>query len=403
MPLTKDKSQIKIRVLHIITRMIKGGAQDDTLLTVTMLNKDRYETHLVTGPSLGPEGEIESKARSMGVDVTVIPELVREISPIKDIIALYKLYRFIRKQRYDIVHTHSSKAGILGRIAAKLAGVKMIVHTPHGHIFYGYYGKLLTQLFIWIERFAAMLTDRITVLTHIEIKERCDFAVGRRSQFVIIHSGVDLKPFLNVNIDRLEKRKEFGLSGGDKVCISVGRLVPVKGHSYLISAMPKVLGTVPSAKLLLVGDGELRNELEEQTKREGVSKSVIFTGLRDDIPELLAMSDLFVLSSINEGMGKVLVEAMAVGLPVVATKVGGVPAVVVDGETGIIVPPKDPDAMARAIIRLLTDPDTSIKMGKAGRKRVYPDFSVETMIEKIENLYENLIQEKYGCKQSRHA
>ncbi|HGE70318.1 TPA: glycosyltransferase family 1 protein [Candidatus Poribacteria bacterium] len=383
-----------IKVLHVITRMIKGGAQDDTLLTVVKLNKSRYQVSLATGPSIGPEGEIESKARQMGVDLTVIPELVREISPIKDAIALYKLYRYIKKGGYDIVHTHSSKAGILGRVAAKLADVKIIIHTPHSHVFYGYYGRFVTQIFVWIERFAAYFTDRIISLTPLETKEHLEFGVGKPSQFTVVYSGVELKPFLNVKINKEQKRQEFGLNDSDKVCIFVARLVPVKGHQYLISAMPYVINDIPSAKLVLVGDGELRSELENQALRLGIKEKVIFTGLRDDIPELLAMSDLFVLSSINEGMGKVLVEAMAVGLPVVATNVGGVSAVVVDGETGILVPPKDPKALSDAIIQLLSDTDISNRMGEAGRKRVDPDFSVEAMIEKIENIYEELIMQK---------
>ena len=384
----------KKRILHIITRMVKGGAQENTLLTVVNLNKNRYQASLVTGPSIGPEGEIESKARQLGVDLTIIPELVREISPIKDAIALYKLYRFIKKGKYDIVHTHSSKAGILGRIAAKLAGVRIIVHTPHSHVFYGYYGRFVTQIFVWIERFAARFTDRIISLTPLETKEHLQFRVGSPSQFTVVYSGVELKPFLNVIINKEQKRQELGLNESDKVCIFVARLVPVKGHQYLISAMPKILESVPSAKLILVGDGELRDTLEKQSSLLGVKKNVIFTGLRDDIPELLAISDLFVLSSINEGMGKVLVEAMAVRLPVVATNVGGVSAVVVEGETGILVPPKDPKALSDAIIRLLNDTDMSNRMGEAGRKRVDPDFGVEAMIEKIENIYEELIAQK---------
>ncbi len=194
--------------------------------------------------------------------------------------------------------------------------------------------------------------------------------------------------------DANHKRREFGLNGNDIVCIFVSRLVPIKGHQYLISAIPEVLGNVPSAKFVLVGDGELKDELEQQASNLGVKDSVIFTGLRHDVPELLAMSDLFVLSSINEGMGRVLVEAMAVGLPVVATRVGGVPDVVVDGETGILVPSHSSNALASAIVKLLKDKNMRKRMGEAGRRRVNPAFGVEAMVRNIGNVYEELIAQK---------
>ena len=393
-----------IKVLHIITRLIKGGAQENTLLTVVNLDKKRYETALVSGPSTGSEGEIESKALRLGVDLTIIPELVREVSPIIDLKALYKLCRFIKKGKYDIVHTHSSKAGIVGRLAGELAGVPIIIHSPHSHIFYGYYGKFLSIVFVWIEKIFALFTDRIFTLTSIGKREHIEYGVGPPSKFTVVHSGVPLEPFLNVKVNKNQsqiakqdanhKRQEFGLNENDIVCIFVSRLVPVKGHQYLISAIPEVLENVPSAKLVLVGDGELRDELEQRALNLGVKDSVIFTGLRHDVPELLAMSDLFVLSSINEGMGRVLVEAMAVGLPVVATRVGGVPDVVVDGETGILVPSENSKALASAIVKLLKDENMRQRMGEAGRRRVNPAFGVEAMVRKIESVYEELIAQK---------
>jgi len=390
-----EKKQNNIKVLHIITRLIKGGAQENTLLTVVNLDETRYQTALVSGPSVGSEGEIESKARRLGVDLTIIPELIREISPIIDLRALYKLYRFIKRGKYDIVHTHSSKAGIVGRLAAKLAGVPIIIHSPHSHIFYGYYGEFLSLVFVWMEKIFALFTDRIFTLTSIGKREHIEYGVGLSSKFTVVHSGVPLEPFLNVKVNKAaDKRQEFSLNENDIVCIFVSRLVPVKGHQYLISAIPEVLENVPSAKFVLVGDGELRDELEQQALSLGVKDSVIFTGLRHDVPELLAMSDLFVLSSINEGMGRVLVEAMAVGLPVVATKVGGVPDVVVDGETGILVPSENSKVLAGAIMRLLKDENMRRRMGEAGRRRVNPAFGVEAMVGKIANVYEELIKRK---------
>jgi len=387
-----------IRVLHIITRLIKGGAQENTLLTVINLDKVRYQTVLVSGPSIGSEGEIETKARRLGADLTIIPELVREISPVVDLKALWKLYRFIKKGKYDIVHTHSSKAGVVGRLASRLAGVPVIIHSPHSHIFYGYYGSFMSLVFVWTEKILALFTDRIFTLTSIGKREHTQYGVGPPSKFTVVYSGVPLTPFLNVNLDRNQKRREFGLNEHDMLCIFVARLAPIKGYQYLISAIPQVLKAVPTARFVLVGDGELREALEQQALDLGVTNNIIFTGLRDDVPELLAMSDLFVLSSINEGMGRVLVEAMAVGLPAVATRVGGVPDVVVDGGTGLLIPPRDPDALAEATIALLKDEDMRRRMGEAGRDRVDPDFSLEEMVRKIESVYEELITEKINTQ-----
>jgi glycosyltransferase involved in cell wall biosynthesis len=388
----------RIRVLHIITRMIKGGAQENTLLTVVHLDKSRYDVDLVSGPSIGPEGEIETKARRLGVNLTVIPELIREIRLMPDLKALYKLYRFIKKGHYDIVHTHSSKAGLLGRLAAKWAGVPAIVHTPHSHIFYGYYGPLMSRIFAWIEKGVALITDRLLMLTPTEKEDHIKFGVAAPSKLTVVHSGVPLERFLNVNVDRASKRREWGLGEDDRVCICVARLEPIKGHEYLIAAVPEALRSVPNAKLVLVGDGELRKKLEALATDLGVRDAVVFTGLRDDTPELLAMSDVFALASINEGMGRVLVEAMAVGLPTVATDVGGVSTVVVDGKTGFLVPPENPHALAEAMVKLLKDAKLRSQMGEAGRKRVDPDFGVETMIDKITSVYEAMIAQKIPDK-----
>jgi glycosyltransferase involved in cell wall biosynthesis len=389
------------KVLHIITRLIKGGASEIALLVVVNLDKTRYQTALVSGPSIGPEGEVESKARRLGVDLTIIPSLIREINPIADLKTLYKLYRFIQARQFDIVHTHTSKAGTLGRLAAKLAGVPIIVHNPHSHIFYGYYGRFLSYVFVWIEKILALLTDRILTLTSTGKREHIEYGVGPPSKFTVVHSGVPLERFLNAKKITLHKRRllrqEFGVNENEQICIFVSRLAPVKGHKYLISAIPKVLENVPSAKFLLVGDGELRGNLEQQAFLELSlpNDSVIFTGLRHDVPGLLAISDLFVLSSINEGMGMVLVEAMAAGLPVVATRVGGVADVVVDGETGILVPPRNPNALSDAIVKLLKDENMRRRMGEAGQARVDPAFGAEAMVRKIESVYEELITRKF--------
>jgi glycosyltransferase involved in cell wall biosynthesis len=388
----------KVKVLHIITRMIKGGAQEDTLLTVINLDRERYRTSLVSGPSTGSEGEIESKARQLGVELTTISELVRNVSPINDLKALYKLYSLIKKAKYDIVHTHSSKAGILGRVGAKLAGVKTIIHTPHGSIFYpdadipGVSGKFWITIFLLLEKVAAYLADKITTLTESEAKHYLKLGIGSNDKFAIIRSGTELSRFTDVKVDVASKRKKLGISVNSTVVTTVARLTSEKGHSYLIDAAKEVVtASADELIFMFVGDGDLRGELERKVNELGLDGKILFLGLRDDVPELLAISDLFVLPSLYEAQGKVLVEAIAVGLPVIATKVGGVPDVVVNGKTGILVPPRNSQALAKAIISLITDKVKAKQMGEAGRQ-VIPEFSVETMIEKIDRLYYELVR-----------
>ena len=392
------KGQSKIQVLHIITRLIKGGAQENTLLTVTNLDESRYQTALVSGPSFGSEGEIESKARQLGVDLTIVPELAREISPINDLKSLYKIYRFIKKGRYDIVHTHSSKAGIIGRIAARMAGVKGIIHTPHGSIFDhdanipSVSGAFLVKFLLLVEKAASHLTDRIVTLTDSEARGYVRLGMGNSQEFTTIHSGIDLSRFTDVEIDVADKRRELGISADCTVITTVARLTSEKGHSYLIEAAKAVVAEFDGClKFVFVGNGDLRRDLERKVCELHLDETILFLGLRDDIPEILAVSDLFVLSSLYEAQGRVIVEAMAAGLPVVATRVGGVPNVVVDGETGVLVPAADPQALASAIINVIGDRDKAKQMGQAGRMRVDPKFSVETMVEQIDMLYRELL------------
>jgi len=388
-----------IKVLHIITRLIKGGAQENTLLTVVNLDKARYQIALLSGPTVGSEGEIESRARQLGTDLIILLELVREISPINDLKALYKTYRSIKNGKYDIVHTHSSKAGVIGRVAGRLAGVKNIVHTPHGSIFDqdadipSVSGALLIKCLLLVERIAARLTDRIVTLTDAEAIGYVKLGMGDKAKFTTIHSGIDLSRFGDVKIDVVSKKKELGIPSNSTVITTIARLTPEKGHKYLIEAAKEVIAESDNhIKFVFVGDGDLRDDLENKARELGLDEAILFLGLRDDVPEILAISDLFVLSSLYEAQGRVIVEAMAAELPVVATRVGGVPDVVIDGETGILVPPASPQALASAIVKMLADKGNAKQMGQAGKRQVDPEFSVETMVKQIDMLYSELLK-----------
>lgn len=388
-----------IKVLHIITRLDRGGSSENTLLTAMGLGERGYEVTVVAGPGAGQRTPTEKKARSRGVEIKGLPELVRELSPLKDLLALIKLFFLIRRGRYRIVHTHSSKGGILGRWAAWLAGAPIILHTPHGHVFYGYFGPLLSRVFRWLERASARITRKIISLTDLEREEHVRFGVGRREQFVTIASGVELGRFTSVGQEEAHRvREELALPPDAPLIGSVGRLEPVKGYRYFLKAAALLLRSCPEVSFLLVGDGRDRAELWARAQALGIGERFHFLGWRDDVPSLLKAMDIFVIPSLNEGMGRAAVEAMAAGLPVVASRVGSLPEVVAHGDTGLLVPPADPEALSSALLSLLHDPQGRRAMGERGRASVAP-YSVEKMIDRIGALYQELLRERGYLKQ----
>jgi glycosyltransferase involved in cell wall biosynthesis len=408
-----------IRVMHIITRMVKGGAQENTLATTIGFHGNGWESTLVTGPALGPEGSLEPECLSAGVRMLRVPELVREVSPTRDATALCRLVALVRRERPHILHTHTSKAGTLGRLAARWTRVPVVVHTPHGHVFHSYEGRLRTSLFIQLERTFAPWTDRLVALTDTERREHLELGIGRDGQWRTIHSGVDLSPFEASRGLRHSVRAALGIPAEAVVLGTVGRLVPVKGHQYLIDALARLAADRSPLCLLLVGDGPLRGDLVTRARSLGLEvrihapaaegqalergpavpapaarATVHLLGLRRDVPRLLSAMDLFVLPSLNEGMGRVLVEAMAMELPCVASRVSGIPDVVEVGATGLLVPPRDAAALARAIGSLLDDRQTARAMGSWGRQTVVRAFGLERMLDRLELLYRELLEER---------
>ncbi|MCS7173084.1 MAG: glycosyltransferase family 4 protein [Armatimonadetes bacterium] len=382
----------RIRVLHVITRLVVGGAQENTLLTVRHLDRTRYEVTLASGPSLGPEGDLEAEVPE---DVTFvrIPELVRPPHALKDSVALRKLYRLMRRGGYHLVHTHTTKAGLLGRVAARWAGMPVVVHTPHGHAFHGYLGSLGSWALRKVEAALARWTDAIVCLTEAERLDHLRLKVGRPEQFEVIHSGVDLARFRTPLPNPTVKRRELGLPDWAPIVGCVARLVPVKGVQVLLEAVPHLRNRVPDAVVVFVGDGELRPQLERRARELGVEGAVRFLGLRRDVAEIVPLFAVAVQPSLNEGMGKAAVEAMAAGKPVVASATSGLVDVVRDGRNGVLVPPGDPEALARAVCDLLHHPDTARRMGEAARQDAEA-YGVKAMIARLEMLYERLLRAK---------
>ncbi len=381
----------RIRVAHVITRLCKGGAQENTFHSVRLANRERFEVDLISGPTVGAEGSIEKAVHDAGIEIVRVPGLVREVHPIKDISACRDLTRLFRSRTYDIVHTHTSKAGYVGRLAAARAKVPIVVHTPHGHIFFGYFNAILTRAFTLMEQHAAKHSDRLIALTPRGIREHLEQGVGRPEQWTAIFSGIDLRPFEEATRRRDATRAGLGISPEAILVGGVGRLEPVKGFSYFIDAARVIARSAPHAQFVVVGDGSMAEELRNAGADLG--ERLHFLGLRHDVPELMAAMDIFVVPSINEGMGRVLIEAAAAGVPAVASAVGGVPDIVRDGETGFLVPPRSAGDLAKAVMRLLEDAPLRARMGLVARTHAQ-GFSLERMVTEIETLYETLIKEK---------
>jgi len=388
----------KIRVIHVITRFDKGGSAENTFLTVQGLDKDKYEVILIQGLAeescMGTEEAAAVKrnlteAENSGVRIITIPELVRSIQPLNDLKALFGLIHIFKSEKPLIVHTHTSKAGILGRWAAFFANIKIIVHTPHGHVFWGYFNKWKTTCFILLERLTASITDKIIVLTEQEKQDHLRFRIAPEGKFRVIHSGVDLAAFSDALIKAPAMREKLGIPPEACVVGTAGRLTPIKGHKYLLEAAAVISPRNTDVFFVFLGDGELAPELRQMASSLGIKK-VMFLGWREEVAEVMSTFDIFVLPSLNEGMGKVLVEAMALGKPIVASDVGGIPDLVTHNYNGLLAPPADVEGLIKNINDLLDDSTKRMEMGDRG-KIIATDYSAEKMIDKIDRLYDETI------------
>ena len=333
-------------------------------------------------------------ALSRGVHPHVIPEIVTAFSLApRDVKALIKLYLLMRRERPHIVHTHTAKAGFLGRIVARLAGVPVIVHTFHGHVLNGYYGPLKNWLLRRIERSLAAISDRLVTVSEQVKAELVAHGVARAEMITVIPLGFDLEPFLNSCVQRGEFRREMGLSGGIRLVGIVGRLFPIKNHHLFLKAAAQIAAQHPT-RFVIVGDGSLRSALEQQAREFGIGDQVLFTGWRRDLPRIYADLDVLVVASDNEGTPVSAIEAMAAGCPVVATRVGGLPDLISDLTIGRLVPPRDTAALANAVLDLLRHPDAARQMGRNAAEAVRQRFAVTRLISDMDRLYSELVEEK---------
>lgn len=393
--------RMAVKVIHVITRLDRGGSAQNTLLTALGQDRSRFHPLVVTGlpGEGGRQGGLEAweenrrRLDSGGVAWVVVQALVREIHPIKDLRCLWRLIRIFRSERPAIVHTHTSKAGTLGRVAAWLAGVPGIVHTPHGHVFYGHFGPFRSRFFLRIERVLARVTTWLIALTEAEREEHLAYGVGRPDRFAVIPSGIDLERFRRFAGGVGPRPPGFDCPPEAIVVGSVGWLTAVKGHRTLIEAIATLKPDHPRLYLVLVGGGDLRDELRTHATRLGIGEAVQFLGTRTDVPDCVGAMDLYVQPSLNEGMGRALVEAMAAGRPVIASRVGGIPAVVDHRRTGLLVPPGDSGALAAAIEEILRRPGWGKELGAAASTAIGARYGASAMVEAVERVYEQALSQ----------
>lgn len=384
----------KIKVLRIIGRLNVGGPAIHVVNLTAGLDPTRYQPSLVAGSENAAEGSMLDYALSRGVQPNVIPEIVTAFSLApRDLKALVKLYALIRRERPHIVHTHTAKAGFLGRIAARLAGVPVIVHTFHGHVLNGYYGPVKNWLLRRLERSLAAISDRLVTVSEQVKVELVAHGVAGAEMITVIPLGFDLEPFLNCHLQRGEFRRELGLTHEVRLVGIVGRLFPIKNHRLFLQAAAKIAARHP-ARFVIVGDGALRSALEQQARELGIVDRVLFTGWRRDLPGIYADLDVLVVSSDNEGTPVSAIEAMAAGCPVVATRVGGLPDLINDSTIGRLVPPRAADALAGAVLDLIQSPETARELGRNAREAVRKRFAATRLIGDIDYLYRQLLEEK---------
>jgi glycosyltransferase involved in cell wall biosynthesis len=389
----QNKITLKPKVLHPITRLIIGGAQENTMLTADCLDNNQWQVDVLSGIQTGSEGSIIDEVRNRNIPLFLESSLVREINPLKDMIALCRLIRLIKKHKYQIVHTHSSKAGIIGRWAAWLAGVPVVVHTVHGWGHHDHQHPLVRKFYIFLEKLTLKITDQLIAVSGKNISKGLNDGIGRYEDYSVIRSGIELERFGHPQIDRQTMRKQLGIPLDATVIGTVTRLSPQKAPLDFIQAASILAQKCENMYYIMVGDGPLFDSVIQKAQENNIAKKLIMTGLRRDIPELMNCFDIFVLSSLWEGLPRVIPQAMASGLPVIATNIDGSAEIISSEKNGILVPPGQPDCIANAVMKILDNPQIRKDLTRTALKTVN-EYSAEKMVALIETLYIKLLKKK---------
>ena len=384
-------SQNVVRVLHIHTLPVISGSGINTFLTMRGMKGNRYESVLACAPG----GALINLVQRHGIEVQTFPSLVKPLHPLKDILAIHDLTRHLKRRPHHVVHTHNSKAGFIGRLSAKLARVPVIVHTVHGFAFHRQEPHWRRFLFRNLERLASHWCDKMIFISQPLVDWALKEKISCTSKMTRIYSGIELDRFQPVSDQEKKRlREKWGLSEHNTVIGIVSKLWDGKGHALLVQAFKEIMKQRPEARLVIVGEGYLMESLRTLASRLEVTDAVVFTGFLEDVPQIIATFDVAVLPSYFEGMGRVLLEAMAMEKPVVGTAVGGIPDLIEQGVNGYLVSPGNDRELTSALLRILNDKGLAVKMGLAGRKKMTARFSADTMVRSIEKVYGELLERK---------
>lgn len=383
-----------MRIAHIITRMIIGGAQENTLYNCfDLMTEHGDDVLLITGPALGPEGKLLGQGRAGGLALKFIDSLRREISPSRDVAAYRELQRALGEFQPDVVHTHSAKAGFLGRDVAWKQKVPAVIHSVHGAPFHPYQNVIARRVFIQLERWAARRCHHMISVADAMTDLMVNARVAPREKFTTVYSGMDVEPFLECHQLRKAARKELGFAETDIVFGKIARLFHLKGHEYLFAAARTVVEANPNCRFLLVGDGILRGQFESQLRDAGLEKYFRLTGLvpPERIPFLISAMDGLVHVSLREGLARTLPQALIAGKPVVTYDVDGAREVAIPGETGFLLPPKSIEPLSAAILELASNPELRTRLGQGGQARFTDQFRHQFMTRRIRGIYEDVL------------
>jgi glycosyltransferase involved in cell wall biosynthesis len=388
-----------MKIVHIITRLILGGAQENTLITCKLLSQRGHDVALITGPAIGPEGELFEQTKSQGYKVIIVDRMRRAINAYNDIISYFEIKKLLRQLKPDIVHTHSAKAGILGRYAgyalkSKWAkGKPSIVHGIHGLAFHPYQSQWLNRFYIAIEKSAAKRTDFFISVADAMTNQALAAGIGRPEQFVTAYSAIEEEDFLEpIPQKRItEFRKKYQIDEDAIVLVTIARLFMLKGHDYIIESAKELSKRFEKAVWLFVGDGNLADHYKQQIGRLGLGNRFKFTGLLPPsrIPLAIQSSDILVHCSLREGLARTLPQAMLCGKPAISFDVDGAREVV-NENTGRLVEPKNVEQLIKACAELIENKDLRLKLGRRGRESVKEKFAPDKMVDTIEEVYRRL-------------
>lgn len=392
MPNTMIRRTPKTRVLHIITRLISGGADENTIFSIRGLQKNGYKVDLL----VGGESQLKIIQDNDDIHIIILKELTRNINPIKDLIAFFKIFCYIRKNNYAIIHTHTAKAGFLGRLAAKCSGAPIIIHTLHGITFHEFLNPIIKNIYILLEKITGSFTQKLVTVGE-DIKQKyCARNIATPEKYITIRSGFDLQNFIhdgNLSPDeQVFEKQRLGLKQTDIVIGSVSRLEPRKGYVYLLEAASIVCEKISDVKFVIAGEGKQRAQLEEEVRKRKLTDKIFFLGYRQSVARIMAIFDIFTLTSLWEGLPRVLVQAAALGKPIVTFDVEGAWEVVEHGINGFIVPSKDTQQLSERLLRMIQHIDQTRAMGQIGKTKINNAWDTQTMIRQIDCVYQELLQ-----------